>query len=250
MWLRVVWVLCHEYLGILELSLKWVFVFVTGWGLPEVLGQGWGCFQSSGSGLRVRSHDDHVMLLIPLYLTGVFSLFSFPHPLSPFHHWFLNHPTTSQSQNDYPLCSVCWWHNGRPSHPQSTPPIGRFLSYDLFGELYWWNLVRTLLVIQLNVTLSGPLYPKLSTCLEGTQLTQLVQLVTASRLFLGHKGRVDLYIDECLYHCVCFGHKGFLLQVSVTNTIAYLKDITHLPRNSWHKEPEKTSNQYINSELY
>ena len=40
--------------------------------------------------------------------------------------------------------------------------------------------------------LSGPLYPKLSMCFVGTQLTQLVQLVTASRLFLGHKGRVDL----------------------------------------------------------
>ena len=40
--------------------------------------------------------------------------------------------------------------------------------------------------------LSGPLYPKLSTCFEGTWLTQLVQLVTAGRLFLGHKGRVDL----------------------------------------------------------
>ena len=39
---------------------------------------------------------------------------------------------------------------------------------------------------------SGPLYPKLSTCFEGAQLTQLVQLATAGRLFLGHKGRVDL----------------------------------------------------------
>ena len=35
---------------------------------------------------------------------------------------------------------------------------------------------------------SGPLYHKLSTCFEGAWLTQLVQLVTASRLFLGHKG--------------------------------------------------------------
>ena len=39
---------------------------------------------------------------------------------------------------------------------------------------------------------SGPLYPKLSTCFEGARLTQLVQLVTASGLFLGHKGQVDL----------------------------------------------------------
>ena len=50
---------------------------------------------------------------------------------------------------------------------------------------------------------------------EGAWLTQLVLLVTAGRLFLGHKGRVDLYIDECLYHYVWFGHKGFLLQVSL-----------------------------------
>ena len=35
-------------------------------------------FQSSGLGLRVKSPDDHMMLLIPLYLTGVFSLFSSP----------------------------------------------------------------------------------------------------------------------------------------------------------------------------
>ena len=34
---------------------------------------------------------------------------------------------------------------------------------------------------------SGPLYPKLSTCFEGAWLAQLVQLVTAGRLFLGHK---------------------------------------------------------------
>ena len=35
---------------------------------------------------------------------------------------------------------------------------------------------------------SGPLYPKLSTCFEGTRLTQLVQLVTAGRLFPCHEG--------------------------------------------------------------
>ena len=40
-------------------------------------------------------------------------------------------------------------------------------------------------------SLSGPLYPKLSTCIEGAQLTQLVQLVTAGRLFPCHNGRVD-----------------------------------------------------------
>ena len=65
---------------------------------------------------------------------------------------------------------------------------------------------------------SGPLYPKLSTSFEGIQLTQLVQLVTAGRLFLGHKGQVNPYMDECLYHYVCFGHEGFLLQVSLQVT--------------------------------
>ena len=35
---------------------------------------------------------------------------------------------------------------------------------------------------------SGPLYPKLSTCFEGARLTQLVQLVTAGRLFPCHEG--------------------------------------------------------------
>ena len=50
---------------------------------------------------------------------------------------------------------------------------------------------------------------------EGAQLTQLIQLVTASRLFLGHKGQVDPYMDECLYHYVLFGHKGFLILVSL-----------------------------------
>ena len=39
--------------------------------------------------------------------------------------------------------------------------------------------------------LSGPLYPKLSTCFEGARLTQLVQLVTSGRLFPCHEGRVD-----------------------------------------------------------
>ena len=42
------------------------------------------------------------------------------------------------------------------------------------------------------LVVSGPLYPKLSACFEGAQLTQLVQLVTAGRLFLGHEGQVDL----------------------------------------------------------
>ena len=39
--------------------------------------------------------------------------------------------------------------------------------------------------------MSGPLYPNLSTCFEGARLTQLVQLVTAGRLFPCHKGQVN-----------------------------------------------------------
>ena len=72
-----------------------------------------------------------------------------------------------------------------------------------------------ILILKLPAELSGPLYPKLTMCFEGARLTQLVQLVTASRLFLGHEGQVDPYMDECLYHWVCFGHEGFLLQVSL-----------------------------------
>ena len=45
--------------------------------------------------------------------------------------------------------------------------------------------------LQLKPLVSGPLYPKLSTCFEGARLTQLVQLVTASRLFPCHEGQVD-----------------------------------------------------------
>ena len=78
-----------------------------------------------------------------------------------------------------------------------------------------WIEVVSQVQILVTESLSGPLYPKLSTCFEGTRLTQLVQLVTAGRLFLGHKGQVDPYMDECLYHWVCFGHEGFLLQVSL-----------------------------------
>ena len=45
--------------------------------------------------------------------------------------------------------------------------------------------------LERRVHLSGPLYPKLSTCFEGARLTQLVQLVTADRLFPCHEGQVD-----------------------------------------------------------
>ena len=35
---------------------------------------------------------------------------------------------------------------------------------------------------------------------KGTQLTQLVQLVTVNRLFLACEGQVNILMDECLYH--------------------------------------------------
>ena len=42
----------------------------------------------NGSGLRVKSPDDHVILLILLYLTGVFSLFfSSLSGVQPGTHW-------------------------------------------------------------------------------------------------------------------------------------------------------------------
>ena len=121
--------------------------------VAQSIGSGLRVFQSSGSGLRVRSPDGHMMLLIPLYLTGVFSLFPFPHPLFPSLHWLLIYPPTSSTQNDYPLCSICWWYDGRTSPPQPASPIGRFLSFDLFGKSYWWNLFRTSLAIRLSVIL-------------------------------------------------------------------------------------------------
>ena len=48
------------------------------------------------------------------------------------------------------------------------------------------------IILFLICWLSGPLYPKLSMCFEGARLTQLVQLVTAGRLFPCHEGQVDL----------------------------------------------------------
>ena len=99
------------------------------------IGSGLRACRSSGSGLRVRSPDDHVMLLFPLYLTGEFSLSPFPHPLFPSHYWLLNHSPTSSTQNDFPFCPVCWWHDGRTSPPQSTSPIGRFPSLWLIWRV-------------------------------------------------------------------------------------------------------------------
>ena len=69
-----------------------------------------------------------------------------------------------------------------------------------FRHFCYWLMISPLLITLVLLimapscchALSGPLYPKLSTCFEGARLTQLVQLVTAGRLFLGHKGLVDL----------------------------------------------------------
>ena len=74
------------------------------------------------------------------------------------------------------------------------------LSDQYFVELVFGQLWPAITSFEVSQPLSGPLYPKLSTCFEGTQLTQLVQLVTADRLFLIHKGQVDPLMYECLYH--------------------------------------------------
>ena len=102
-------------------------------------GLGLRVFWSSGLGLRVRSPDGHVMLLIPLYLNGVFSLFLFPHPLFPPHHWLVSHPPPFTTENVCsPFCSICWWHDGWPPPPQCSPPTGRFLS--------WWLIWQVILI--------------------------------------------------------------------------------------------------------
>ena len=58
---------------------KGFFLVCLGLRVARGFGSGLRVFWSSGSGLRVGSPDEHVMLLIPLYITGVFSLFPFPH---------------------------------------------------------------------------------------------------------------------------------------------------------------------------
>ena len=66
-------------------GLRVFFCGVSGLGLPELVVR---VESDPREWVRVGvgSHDDHVMLLIPLYLTGVISLFPFPHPLFPPHH--------------------------------------------------------------------------------------------------------------------------------------------------------------------
>ena len=75
------------------------------------------------------------------------------------------------------LCIAQDWQSKMTSRPSCL-----LHSWSDSDDTYLWRAVRKL---------SGPLYPKLSTSFEGARLTQLVQLVTPGRLFLGHKGRVD-----------------------------------------------------------
>ena len=94
------------------------------------------------------------------------------------------------------------------SLPHSTHPVVRhtLLLSDAHPVPLRWNFSLTgsksesnptsnknlsLLLTSTLRPLSGPLYPKLSTSFEGAWLTQLVQLVTADRLFPCHEGRVD-----------------------------------------------------------
>ena len=88
----------------------------------------------------------------------------------------------------FPRSSRPWeWTTTSGCKPSSTMKSWRgsgdrnqvILINDSCGESSGWGFVR-------------PLYPKLSTCFEGAWLTQLVQLVTAGRLFPCHKGQVDL----------------------------------------------------------
>ena len=120
---------------------SWGFLFNHSYGVRV---EGFSCdwlglrvFWSSGSGLRVRSPDDHVTSLIPLYLTWVFSLFPSPHPLFPSHHWLHNHPPTSSSQMTTPFAQYVDGMMGKG--PVFNPPmqlVGFYL-YDLFGKSFW-----------------------------------------------------------------------------------------------------------------
>ena len=118
-----------------------------------------GCFRGSGSGFRVfwgsvlglrgRSPNDHVILLILWYLTGVFLLFLFPHPLFPSHHWLLSHPPPLTTENVCsPLCPICWWDDCWSSCPQCSSPIGRCLSLWL---IWWVILIEPILESYLQV---------------------------------------------------------------------------------------------------
>ena len=90
---------------------------------------------------------------------------------------------------------------GSPPHQNQTEMSSSLTTLVpvLTGPNYtsWAPMMQSFLMSQgqwkviMNPPLSGPLYPKLSTSFEGVQLTQLVQLVTAGRLFPCHKGRVD-----------------------------------------------------------
>ena len=124
---------------------------ISGLRVIQSFGSGLRVFRNSGLGLRVRSPDDHVILLIPLYLTGVFSVCLFPHPLFPPHYWLVNLPPPLTTKNVCsPLCSICWWHDGQAPPPQHSSSIGRCLSLwliwrvilkepllEFYLQLYW-----------------------------------------------------------------------------------------------------------------
>ena len=79
--------------------------------------------------------------------------------------------------------------SSRPPGDLPPSPVSKIGTLTPSSLLQW---LRKACSTVLSWLVSEPLYPKLSTCFEGAQLTQLVQLVTASRLFIGHKGQVDL----------------------------------------------------------
>ena len=92
-------------------------------------------FQSGGLGLRVRSPDGHVVLLIPLYLTGMFSLFLFPNPLFPLAIDLLTTLLLFQLKMSAPLFSqyVDVLMADRPILNAPLQLVGFYL-YDLFGK--------------------------------------------------------------------------------------------------------------------
>ena len=94
-------------------------------------------FQNSGLGLRVRSPDGHVMLLIPLYLTGVFLLFLSPSS-SPLFLTIDLLSTLLLLQLKITTPFVQYVDGMVADHPVLNPPVqlvGVYL-YDLFGKSF------------------------------------------------------------------------------------------------------------------
>ena len=106
--------------------------------------------------------------------------------------WYVLHPDLAQRDGGDSMGSIkCVQGQGGGSRGQIILiPISEGIPQDILQSFGVQESQED--VQPLHLALSGPLYPKFSTCFEGARLTQLVQLVTAGRLFLGHKGRVDL----------------------------------------------------------